>query len=277
MDTILFSGGGMRGIAYAGAFKYLRKHFCENQIRRVCGVSIGSAFSLFWILGYTYKELTEEIRKKDFRYLADPKISNLIGGWGLDNGKGLKEWLETFLLKRGLDKGITFRELWGKIQIELGIVATNLNKSELEMFSKDTTPDLSVIEAAMRSMRIPFLFTAKGSGKEENPSIYVDGAVLSNLPINFCKKCFNIEESHLLAIRLVNKGEIGEIGDITSFITAIGRCMSKVVGGEKCEHLLEIDISDLPHLDFKMSRETKNKLIKCGIKDTKKFMDEFKI
>lgn len=271
VDSLLFSGGGMRGIAYVGVFKTLRKFFKKDQIKRVCGVSIGSVFCIFWILGYTYKELKEEILLKNFRELNAIKVANLSKDWGLDNGNGLRNWLETFFIKKGVDPKITFKEFGEKFKdVSLNIISTNLNKMELALFNDETTPDLSVIDASLMSMSIPFLFTCK----KYNDQIYVDGAVLSNLPIKFfMEKCGIENEKKLLSIKLLSKEVFIEIRDLKSYISALGKCYSKNVGAEKCENLLEIDITGMSHIDFDMKKEIKRNFIKIGIRDSKSFFD----
>jgi predicted acylesterase/phospholipase RssA len=259
---LLLSGGGMRGIAYIGVFKILQKSGILEKLQYVCGVSIGAAFCLLLTLGYSYKELREEILSKNFKTLHRVKLKNLMSKWGLDSGDGLKEWLETFLIKKGFDREVTFSELQDKVSLKLNVVTTNLSKSQLVLLNSETSPDLKVVDGILMSMAVPFVFCSR----EWQGDIYVDGAVLSNLPINLCKEKLGISSDELLAVKLDDRNTGGEIGDLKSFVSALGKCIIR--SNETCENLISIDISDTPHLDFQMTKETKRYLIKCGIRDT---------
>lgn len=60
----------------------------------------------------------------------------------------------------------------------LKIVASNLTTRKMELFSKETTPDINIADAVTASICIPFLFKPWIIDRK----MYVDGGMLSNLP-----------------------------------------------------------------------------------------------
>ena len=49
IDTLVLSGGGVKGIAYVGVFKKLRE--LKVEIKEICSVSVGSMMGLLYVLG----------------------------------------------------------------------------------------------------------------------------------------------------------------------------------------------------------------------------------
>lgn len=277
ISTLLLSGGAMRGIAYIGAFKKLRK-IIKTPIR-VAGVSIGSAFGLFWILGYTYPELRDSILSKDFKELHRFKIANMITDWGLDTGDGLRFWLIHFLEKKGYSEKVTFEELYAKTDILFGVFATNVTSRDLFLFDHIRTPKIKVLDAIMASMSIPFLFTCKKLEINNQIIPFVDGAVISNLPVAKLLENWNMCEEELLALKLVDNNVIGtctqnsQPSSISEYILTISRCISTHIHKENCKNLINIDISDMPHIDLSMNKKTKKELMKRGVMSLQHFID----
>jgi predicted acylesterase/phospholipase RssA len=261
ITTLLLSGGAMRGIAYVGAFKKLRKMI---NPKRVAGVSIGSAFGLLWILGYSYSELRESILTKSFKELHRFKVSNVMTEWGLDNGDGLRLWLTSFLEGKGFSENVTFKDLYNKTEITFGVFATDIVAHDLFLFDHNTTPDTLVLDAIMASMSIPFLFTCKKIRIENSLVPFVDGAVISNLPVAKLMELWDIEEDSLLALKLIDNSGVTELTSITEYILGVSRCISSHIHKEECKNMIKIDISNMPHLDLKMTKAQKRELIKRG-------------
>ena len=63
-DNVVFSGGGTKGVAFAGALVQLNTKGIDwgqrcPPLKRVGGVSIGSFFALLIVLGYSVKEIDD--------------------------------------------------------------------------------------------------------------------------------------------------------------------------------------------------------------------------
>lgn len=321
INTLIVSGGSMKGIAYIGFIKYLnelkilsknkvenkvenvldnekdevdneiKKVECEEKleleklcesnlpiinINRICCVSVGSIFGLFYILNYDYLEIIDDVLKINFKDLIDMRLKNLLSKYGLATGKKILSWLSGILIKKGYSKDITFLQLYNISGIHYEIIATNLNKYNYKIFDYINTPDVKIIKAIRMSIGIPFLFTVE----KYQGNIYVDGGLINNYPI----KLFDDNLDNVLGIKLTSKGELKdhsinlEINDINSYVYNVIKCL--LIQKEKdstllqryLEHTICIDIEEITHaLDFSLSDEKKKQIIDIGYNTTKKY------
>lgn len=291
INTLIFSGGGVKGIAYIGVLRYLNE-ICERRknedidkdsipnidIHTVCGVSIGSIVGLLYILGYNCDELTEELNNINLHSLKKMKIRNFINEYGFDNGNKVINWIETLIVKKGYSKNITFKQLYTIKNINLQILASNINKYTYTMFDSINTPDLLIKDAIRMSISVPFLFTIKSY----NGDIHVDGGLINNYPIKLFKD--NLE--NVLGLKLVTKGEFEshnidvKIDNFESYIYNVMKCF--MVQKEKettlsyiyKDHTICIETEHVTNLlNFGLTDEEKNKLINIGYESASKYFE----
>ena len=128
VDTLVVSGGGVKGIAFIGAFKYLEELKENINIKKIYAISVGSIISLLYAIGYTSEEMEREILSVDLQSLQNLRFRTFIKNYGLDSGKNIINWLETLIEKKGYNKTITFKQLYKKTGTDLNIGSTNLNQ-----------------------------------------------------------------------------------------------------------------------------------------------------
>lgn len=299
INRLILSGGGVKGIAYIGAFKYideLRKmrsleensldfdeHTCtipKFDINEICCVSIGSIVSLLYILGYTYDEFFEEIIDKDLHSLKDFKIRNFINKYGLDSGKMITNWIETLMLKKGYSKDLTLKDIWTRFNINFRVVVSNLNKYKIEIFDYKTNPNLKVIKAIRMSISIPLIFSVE----RYQDTVYIDGGLINNYPI----KIYNDDElDTLLGLKIVSRGEF-ESHDVSetiktfdSYLFHLMSCF--MVQKEKettlsykyREHTICIEAQAVTQaVNFSLTEDDRTSLIEIGYKAAKNFFKQ---
>lgn len=78
-----------------------------------------------------------------------------------------------------VDRNFTFRDLYEKRPILLKVIASSLNSGKVEVFCKDTTPDVFVLDAVLASCGYPFVFKPR----EIDGKMLVDGGLASNMPV----------------------------------------------------------------------------------------------
>lgn len=289
INRLILSGGGVKGIAYIGAFKYIdelkSKRLLEEglpefdnekctipkfDIKEVCCVSIGSIVGLLYILGYTYDEFLNEIITKDLHSLKDFKIKNFLNKYGLDSGKVIVNWIETLIVKKGYSKDLTLKDIWNKFGINFRVVSSNLNKYKLEIFDYKKNPNLKVVRAIRMSIGIPLIFSVE----KYQDTVYVDGGLINNYPI---KLYDDNDLDTLLGLKLVTRGEfvsheIDEtINSFDSYLFHLMNCF--LVQKEKettlsykyMEHTVCIEAQSVTHtVNFSLSEEDKLRLIEIG-------------
>ena len=297
-NILCLSGGAMKGVAYIGVFRKLEElvhsrklleqdiAFKDSEckipiinINTICAVSVGSIFSLIYLIGFSYIEMLEEVLKKNFEQLKNIRIMNFANKFGLDSGENFLNWLKELMNKKGYDSNITLLDFYKKTNIDFQIMATNLNKYCYKRFNYIDTPNVKVLDAIRMSISIPFVFTAN---KFDN-DIYVDGGLISNYPIELFKDSLD----NVLGFKLVNHGELEShnidhpIDDIEHFIYHILSCY--VVQKEKhttrtqefknCTVYIDTEMIT-QSVNFALTPQEKHKLIEIGYKVTNDFFNK---
>lgn len=183
--NLVFEGGGVRGVAYAGAMRVLEQRGILEHIRRVGGTSAGAINSLAFALGYTVEEQRDILFNTDFKRFMDDTagfirdVKRLRNDYGWHRGDYFHGWAGA-LVKAKLGKAdATFRDLKKKGRPDLYVIGSNLNTGYAEVFSHERHPDLPLADAVRISMSIPIIFAAV----VQHGDVFVDGGVVMNYPV----------------------------------------------------------------------------------------------
>ena len=293
ITTLLCAGGGVRCISFIGIFKKLEELLKKKieipkiDIKKVAGVSAGSIFGLIYILGYTSREMEEEILHKKLDQLKDIKFMNFINKYGLDSGNNIMLWIESLMVKKEFSGSITFEELFKKTNLDFQVYAANLNKYSFIKFNYESTPKLKVLDAIRMSISIPFMFTInkfdvdKGEMCDKG-DIIVDGGLVQNYPINL----FEDSLDTLLGFKLISNGECDshdvdeKIDDIESYIYHILACFMVqrerkiTMNKDYRDHTIFLETQGITQtVNFGLSPLDKKKLIEIGYQTATKFFE----
>lgn len=289
INTLLLSGGGVKGIAYCGVFRKLQELPKDIlDIKVLCGVSIGSMFGLIYLMGYTYEEIREEIMCKNFVELKDVRISHFLNDYGLDSGKKIMSWLETLMIKRGFDRKLTFKQLYDKTGVCFKVLATNLQRYCFTEFDHVNTPNFQIRKAIRMSIGLPFVFTKQ----QYKGEVHVDGGIINNYPIEMFKETLDT----VLGVRLLsntldnigNEGEElsreGENGmTIDKYIYHVFACYAIQRENAKLDELYKnrtilVSTSGLTNtINFSLDGDEKQILMDLGYKATEEYFKQKKI
>lgn len=185
--NLVFEGGGVKGIAFAGALIELKNLNYLQNIQRVAGTSAGAITATLIAVGYTPEEILSIISKTDFSKFEDNTflfirdIIRLIKRYGWNKGDKFSNWIGELIKQKTGSSDTTFAELKEKSKIDLFMVCSNISKQRAEVLSYETTPNLKIKDGVRMSMGIPVFFT---SVSNENNDVMVDGAVTWNYPVN---------------------------------------------------------------------------------------------
>lgn len=186
INNLVFKGGGVLGIAYAGAIEALSEKNLLPAIKGVAGTSAGSITAALLALEYTSAELTQIVQStnfKDFEDHWDPL--RLATKYGLYKGDALFQWIQEHIGNKTGNAGITYAQMAasGKYR-ELKVFSSDLNTGQIQEFSAQETPSAIVAESIRASMSIPLFFGAwQFSNEVPNNHIFVDGGMLYNFPL----------------------------------------------------------------------------------------------
>ena len=84
------------------------------DIKTFAGVSAGSIFGLMFLMGYTPKEMEDEIINKKLDQLKDIRFFNFATKYGIDSGNNIIKWIESLMTRKEYDKNITFDSFFEK-------------------------------------------------------------------------------------------------------------------------------------------------------------------
>lgn len=208
--NLVFEGGGIRGLAYAGALKVLEEKEVIKNIENVAGSSAGAIAALMVSLGYNSHEIDSILYSLKIQQFNDGKgigsIYRLRKEYGIFKGEKIESWLSQLIKNKTGRVTTTFKELH-QLHVsnntfkDLYCTGTNISRQQLEIFSWQHTPGMQLATAVHISSCIPVYFKPialdslwQEVSLEKNKNhyeLYVDGGMLCNYPINMFDTCIN--------------------------------------------------------------------------------------
>ena len=114
IKNLAFKGGGVLGIAYAGAIQVLEQRGVLKTVERVAGTSAGAITAALVALKYTSAEITQIVNATNFEDFQDkPRPLKALHNYGLYQGDFFLAWMQDKLVKKGLSTSTTFQSLKG--------------------------------------------------------------------------------------------------------------------------------------------------------------------
>lgn len=219
--NLAFEGAGIRGIAYCGAIEEMESRGLMVNISRVGGTSSGAIVALMISLGYSGKEIENQIGKLNFKKLNDGHlffiggISRLKKYFGWYRGRAVEKFLADMIKSKTGNSEMSFAELHAQGFKDLYVTGTCLNKQKSVIFSYKTFPDMKVRDAVRISMSLPLYFEAvfmDSVGRVyHNPKqktgldVMVDGGFTENFPINIFD---TLEKEKTIGFRIDSDNQI---------------------------------------------------------------------
>jgi len=213
IDTLVLSGGGVKGLYYIGIIKKLEELDILKNINKFAGTSIGAFFCTLLNINYTSKDLIDFVLLFNISKMKKMKFSNFFSFFGIDEGNNLEIILEDMFELKGFKKDITFKDLYDKTKKELIITGVCINEKKCHYFSHKNTPNMNVIKAIRISTSVPIYFTPVF---HEN-KLWVDGGLIDNFPIHL----FKHHSNKTLGIYLSEKREFTNITNLEDYMMSI--------------------------------------------------------
>ena len=100
-NTLILSGGGVRGFGLLGSLQYLMLHKYLDNIDKFIGVSIGAILSIILIIGYEPTEIIIKfIQCNYFKQFGSYSIIQALKGNGFLSFEDFKKILEELILDK---------------------------------------------------------------------------------------------------------------------------------------------------------------------------------
>lgn len=203
VKNLVFKGGGVRGIAYMGALEVLEEIGLLKNIKRIAGTSAGAIAALAVCFNLNMKDtitlfntlnlsevpqsLNKNIKMKFWQSKDSECTRRFFQKYGWYSSEYFHEWLEEIIAAHCDGNGrATFEDFHQQGFRDLYIVASNLSQERSEVFSRETTPQVSVADAVRMSMSIPIFFEALQFDGENFGAgdFYLDGGLFDNYPMH---------------------------------------------------------------------------------------------
>jgi len=267
---IVLGGGGVKCLAYIGAFQELESNGLLKNINYFHGVSAGAFMCFVYILGYSLTELYKIGKSLDFSKLQNIDENfpfELFQSFGFDNGVKLEKLIESFLKHKGFNREITFEQLYVLTKKSLIIYAVDIYEKKLKEFSNRTSPTATILFALRASMSLPGYFTPVLDSVSKH--YYVDGGLMNNYPIDLIKTDtvigINFKEDH---------EPIEKIESIQSYFYQLFKCLyskTKEISDKSRMKTVYIDCK-ASVLDFYATEEERIQIINSGREAIKQFL-----
>ena len=248
MKYLVLGPASMGIFALIGGLKARESQLVDVQ--EISGSSAGSILALFLAAGMSVDEILETATSINLSNFFKIKLGSFFTKFGFVDVHPIRKKLVDIC---GSDP--TFSDLEMKIYIS----AFCLNTSETVYFSKDTHPEMKVIDAVCMSMAVPFIFSC-GTYMDKT---YVDGGMKEEYPLT----PFLDKKPHEITCMKVRINQIyqEDINTPRQFVeTLVRSALSNREKHDKPVEELEINIGDTNIFDFSMSYEEKIRLFNTG-------------
>ncbi|PSA99698.1 patatin-like phospholipase family protein [Bacillus halotolerans] len=284
----VFSGGGVKGVALAGAYEALEEK--GFRFARLAGTSAGAVIAAFIASGYSSKEIHALIEEVEGERLLDQRYSFLplkMLQWvsiywrlGLFKGDTLEKWIADLLRAKGV-------RVFGDLKKgSLRLIASDLTNGTMIVLPDDLVryglnPDMFPVARAVRmSCSIPYFFEPIKLKTDTGTATVVDGGVLSNFPIWLFSK---ERKRPVIGVTLApNERERPKknIGNAFELFGALFETMkdahdARHIASRYEQNIIFLPVDNVMATEFHLTQQKKLALIELGKSRTEQFLKQW--
>jgi len=182
-DTMVISGGAVRGLLALGALQYLcDNRLCDN-VETYVGTSCGSMISYLLAIGYTPVEIMVYLCTHDIlEQFTNFDMRAVASCGGAISFSIIQEHLEKMSIEK-TGRLFTLGDLQRIHDKRFIAVTYNITESKTEYLTPETHSDLPCITAIRMSSNLPFVFDIF----RYSDNFYVDGGLSDNFALEFAE------------------------------------------------------------------------------------------
>lgn len=226
-DSLVISGGGIKGFAFFGALKALSEEcgwdFGRRRpaLKRIVGVSIGAFVGMLLALEFSADELLDAVRSIEVTSFVSPNPTGILLGniVGLDDGATLEAHIEQYLMGRTGESGMTLKQLRDFSGLDFSVGVVDVEAARFVELSPDSHPDLSVSTAVRASMALPPLFAPL---RLPCGLLAADGGLLNNFPLTYV----SARHSATLGLRIASPARLSVNPASLSYLTRVSALLT---------------------------------------------------
>lgn len=183
-NTLVLSGGGIRGFILLGALEYLKNQCVLDKVTHYIATSIGAIISYLLIIGYKPSDIIIQfIQQKYFDKIKSPSFVRIFNGDGCFDFEDFNKILIELTLKKR-ENIPTLKELHNEYNIRLSVITFNYSKKKEEKVCHDSFPNLCILDALRMTSNIPIVF----SNFSFQNNYYFDGFITNNFPVDYIQE-----------------------------------------------------------------------------------------
>lgn len=213
---LVLSGGGSKGLAHAGAIKFLEEKGIKPSI--IAGTSAGSIVGALYACGKTPDEILaffKSIYLFNWKHLTFKKA-------GLIDSESFKIYFKAIF------KEATLADL----NIPLQITATDMVRGKLKIFH----PDTKVVDAVLASSAFPGIISPYAI----DGNIYSDGGILNHFPTDILLgQCDTIIGVYVSPIQKIEASDLNSIKAVTTRAFDLLSANSNIHKFNMCDWVIE--------------------------------------
>ena len=272
----IFTGGSIRGASYVGALRAMDELGVKNKC--FVGSSVGSVIGSFYAAGYSPDELEVIVNDINFELFKDINFT-FSKDFSISKGEHFLEWLREIIEKKyygdayekGQNKPVTFADM----PKDIVILATDLNTTEVKVFSKENTPNFEVAMAVRISSSMPGLMKPI----PYQGHVLVDGDLSRSWPIWKIVPSLFDYDARILEFRLEGSKNRYKLDNTVDFLNSVYTAFSNFASDhiistyksrDKFDYI-RLDSEEVNITDFNISVERKKELYRSGYKTTIEF------
>lgn len=273
IDKIVFEGGGVLGISYAGVIKRLNETNLLNNVDTFMGTSVGAIVATFMAIGEGRFNTVSDLIK-DFDYSIIKKGNTLVNShrlykkYGFYSTHQLGQTLCEKLEYLGVEPDITFQGLYDYFKKDVLITVTNVTKKKVEVWSRHNKPNMSVVQAMIVSASIPLFFEPYVD--KESGDTYCDGGLIRNYNIQYFK---NEDLNSIMGFIIRTKKECqieSNIKSIASYSETVFELLYNTanfayIEGRLWDRTTQVKVDNISPIGFDVSDKDRESLYQSGL------------
>lgn len=260
--ALVMKGGGIKGLALAGALIELENHFYFD---RHVGTSAGAIAAVLLAAEYKPDELKELFLAKDFTDFLDAPLWKLpfflFGRWGLYPGEAFQRWMADLLTQKlGMMAEVRMKHFVKDSNRGAVIYAARVGQGTLTFDSTGENKDAVASFAVRCSMSIPYFFMPMSVDGRR----VFDGGLRHNFPLKVFLETHG-SNAPFIGLYLGKPDNSNNDGFVASNLLDIAvNQEEKQLVDEHRRDVVVIDTTPIGTVDFRLTTEEKDFLVTVG-------------
>jgi len=276
IDTLILSGGSIKGLSFLGSIKYLvEKNYIDSNfknIKKIICVSASFLFILILILlEYDYNNIETDMINFDYKQfldINDMSIKSFINEYGFINYHRTHIYIQKLLKEKYNVESISLLKLYKLSGIHIIVKVVNITNEKIEYIDHINNPKINILKLIQMTTCIPLLIKPV---KYKN-NLYLDGGLSGNCPIEIN------DSDNYLSIEIYGE-KYRKINNVLDYIIKGWNMYSPDILIRKYDKKnIKINLTnlDISISDFNIDYDMKKNLLKEGYEQTKLHFEIYK-